>query len=146
MNYLNLELYGIDQNGNSKLFKLQDFIGNNVVLYFYPQDDTPVCTQEALDFQEFLDTFPKSTVIIGVSADSTESHLEFQNKHKLNFILLADPKNELKNEFENTNKYITNLHRGTFVLDKTGKIVKFWDKVDIDGHVKEVAEFVKTLQ
>lgn len=146
MNYLNIELCGIDKDGNSKVFKLQDFAGSNVVLYFYPQDDTPVCTREALDFQEFSTVFHKSTVIIGVSADSIESHLEFQNKHKLNFILLSDKKNKLKNEFENTNKYITNLHRGTFVLDKTGKIVKFWDKVDINGHVKEVAEFVKTLQ
>ncbi len=143
MHYLDIELDGINENGKITKYKLSNFLGKNVIIYFYPHDDTPVCTQEAYDFQNSLDELSKYAVIIGVSADDTASHIEFQTKHKLNFILLSDTENKLKNAFEAHNKFITNLHRGTFILNEKGEIIKYWDKVDVEGHIEEVKQFIK---
>ena len=88
MHYLEINLQGIDENGNQKEYKLADFKGNNVILYFYPQDDTPVCTKEAEDFRDEMNELKKYAIVVGVSADDIDSHIDFQNKHKLNFIML----------------------------------------------------------
>lgn len=143
MHYLNIELKGIDNNGNEKNYKLADFSGKNIILYFYPEDDTPVCTKEAQDFRDSMEKLSKYAQIIGVSHNNIQEHTEFQKKHNLNFILLSDIDNELKKSFEDHDKFINNMHRSTFILDKNGNIVKFWDKVDVDGHIDEICEYFK---
>ncbi len=143
MHYLNIELNGIDENGEEKKYKLSDFQGRNIIIYFYPQDDTPVCTQQAHDFRDSFEELSKKAVIIGVSKDDIKSHKEFRNRHNLNFIMLSDRENKLKSAFQEHSKYITNLHRGTFILNKTGEIIKYWDKVDADEHIEEIKDFIK---
>ncbi len=143
MNYLNIELSGIDEKGGEKKYKLTDFSGKNVIIYFYPQDDTPVCTRQAHEFKDAMEELSRYAVIIGVSRDDIKSHKEFKDKYGLNFILLSDIKNKLKSAFQDHNKYIINLHRGTFILNKKGRIIKFWDKVDVDGHIDEIKDFIK---
>ncbi len=143
MHYLDIELNGIDEQGNERKYKLEDFLGNNIILYFYPEDDTPVCTQEAHDFRDAMDNLKKYAQVIGVSKNNTEEHKDFQKKHNLNYILLSDTENKLKQAFEDHDKYITNMHRATFIINEKGDIVKFWDKVDVDGHIDEIYEYFK---
>lgn len=145
MKHLNLKLKGLNSNGQVETFKLSYFKGTNLIVYFYPQDDTPICTQEANDFNEKIKEIEKYATVIGVSSNDINDHLEFKNKYQLNFILLSDTENKLKKEFEKHNKYTKYLHRATFILDKNGNIIKYWVKVDIDGHVEEVLEYLKTL-
>jgi len=146
MKYLDIELEGISTEEETKKYKLKDFAGQNVIIYFYPEDDTPVCTLEAHDFNNSLDNLQKFGSVIGVSKNSIESHKEFKSRHNLHFILLSDPENKLKDAFENQEKYIINLHRGTFILNKKGEIIKYWDKVDVEGHVKEIENFILSLE
>ncbi len=141
MHYLDIELEGINEKGEKKNYKLADFKGENVILYFYPEDDTPVCTEEAHRFRDAMDKLKEYANVIGVSANEIKDHLEFQAKHKLNFILLSDKLNKLKEAFKDHNKDINNIQRTTFILDKDGNIVKTWEKVDVDGHVEEITEY-----
>ena len=143
MHYLNIELNGIDENCNEKKYKLADFKGENIILYFYPKDDTPVCTQEANKFKEALFKLNKYARVIGVSADNIEEHKEFHKKHNLNFILLSDVDNELKKAFKEHKKYNSDVERTTFILDKNGEILNVWEKVDVDGHIEEIIDFLE---
>lgn len=143
MHYLDINLQGIDKEGNQKEYKLSDFKGNNIILYFYPQDDTPVCTQEAKDFRDEMNELKKHAIVIGVSSDDIDSHIDFQKKHKLNFIMLSDEFNDLKNALVEHSPTISNIHRATFILDKNGKIIKVWEKVDINDHIKDIKNFFK---
>ncbi|MBQ8887376.1 MAG: peroxiredoxin [Candidatus Gastranaerophilales bacterium] len=145
MNHLDIELQGIDKEGKIKTYKLNNFKGNNLIVYFYPQDDTPVCTQEANDFKEALNELEKYVTIIGVSSNNLEDHIEFHNKHNLNFILFSDTENKLKHAFEEHDKYTQNIHRATFILDQNGNIIKYWVKVDIDGHIAKISEYLKNI-
>ena len=87
-----------------------------------------------------MEKLKKYAKIIGVSANEIKDHLEFKMKHNLNFILLSDKLNELKNAFkEHSNN--TPIQRTTFILDKEGNIVKVWEKVDIDNHIEEITEY-----
>lgn len=143
MHYLDIELNGIDSTGNEHKYKLSDFSEEKIILYFYPEDDTPVCTREAHEFRDAMDILKNYAKVIGVSKNNIEEHKEFQKKHDLNYILLSDTENKLKKAFEDHNKYITNMHRSTFIIDKDGHIAKFWDKVDVDGHINEIFEYFK---
>lgn len=145
MHYLDIELKGLDENGKEKKFKLADFKGNNVVLYFYPQDDTPVCTKEAQYFRDGIEKLKELATVVGVSENDINDHIEFRNKHNLNFIMLSDIDNELKKAFQKHNKYTPNIHRTTFVINKDGGIIKYWDKVDVDEHMNEIFEFFSSL-
>ena len=145
MNYLDIELQGINKNSEIKTYKLNNFKGNNLIVYFYPQDDTPVCTQEANDFNNSIKELERYATVIGISSNDIDDHIEFKNKHQLNFILLSDTENKLKKAFEEHDKYTQNLHRATFILNKNGEIIKYWTKVDIDGHIEEVLNFFKNL-
>ena len=80
-----------------------------------------------------------------MSTNDIDDHIEFHNKYNLNFILLSDTENKLKKAFEEHDKYTKNLHRATFILDKNGNIIKYWAKVDIEGHIEEVLYFFKNL-
>ncbi len=142
--YLDIETEGIDKDGNNKKYKLADFKNGYTIIYFYPKDDTPVCTQEAYEFKEAMDKLNKYAAVIGVSSDSIEEHKEFKEKHKLNFIILSDKFNKLKKAFAEQIKPASELHRTTIILDKDGNIIKCWEKVDIDGHIKEILDFFET--
>ncbi len=126
-----------------KKHTLSQYKGKKVILYFYPKDDTPGCTKEACNFRDSFVLF-KNAVIIGISADSTESHKKFAHKYKLPFILLSDPKKEVikkygvlkeKSMFGNT---FLGIVRSTFIIDEAGKIKKVYGKVEVDGHDKDV--------
>ncbi len=141
MEYNNIELNGIDKNRKEHIYKLSDFTGNNLIVYFYPQDDTPVCTQEAYDFRDFVNKIQSDALIIGVSSNSIEDHIEFHTKHNLNFILLSDNENKLKKAFENITNSI--IKRSTFILNKSGEIVKKIIKVDVESQIEELKEHLK---
>lgn len=143
MHYLDIELEGIDKHGNKKNYKLSDFKGKNVILYFYPQDGTPVCTEEAHRFRDAMNELEKYAEVIGVSEDDTDSHIEFQKLHKLNFTMLSDKLNKLKNAFQDHTENTPIIHRATFILDKDGKIIKSWEKVDIENQIYDIKTFFK---
>jgi len=132
---------------------LSDYAGKkNVVLYFYPKDDTPGCTIEANDFTRLAEEFSKyDTVVIGVSKDSCESHVEFINKFGLKIDLLADTSGELCESYgvwrerEKNGVKSMAILRSTFIIDKKGTLVDVAYGVTPDGHAQEVLEKVKSL-
>lgn len=137
------ELVGDDD----KTHRLADFRGRCVVLYFYPKDDTPGCTQEACDFRDHLPAFG-SAVILGVSPDSVASHKKFKQKYALPFTLLADPGAEVAQRygaFGEKNLYgkkSVGIIRSTFVIDATGRLSAVYGKVSVKGHVEKVQAVV----
>jgi peroxiredoxin Q/BCP len=131
-------------NGGRQV-SLSDFKGKNVVLYFYPRDNTPGCTKEACAFRdEFDELREKGVVVLGVSADSVKSHDKFVQKYKLPFTLLADEGKEVAQAYgawgENTFMGIkyTGMRRVTFLIGPDGKIRKVWPRVKPADHAKEV--------
>ena len=130
---------------------LKDFIGKNVVLYFYPKDNTPGCTTEACEFSANYDQFIKNdTVIIGVSPDSVKSHAGFIAKQNLKHILLSDEDKEISKLYgvwqvkKNYGKEYLGIVRSTFVIGKDGKIVKIYKSVKTKDHAAKVlADLVK---
>ena len=140
-------------NQNNQLVILSDFAGKkNVVLYFYPKDDTPGCTIEANDFTKLAEEFSKyDTVVIGVSKDSCESHVDFINKYGLKVELLADTDGDLCESYgvwrereKNGVKSMAVL-RSTFIIDKKGALADVSYGVNHEGHALEVLEKVKSL-
>ncbi len=135
---------------NGETISLKDFGEKNIVLYFYPKDNTPGCTNEALDFKQYLAEFAKlNTVIIGISPDSLASHEKFISKHALPFVLLSDEKKQVAELFDvyklkkNYGKEYLGIVRSTFLIDKNGILVKEWRNVKVKGHVEEVLNFLK---
>ena len=135
---------------NEKTISLNDYKGKNVILYFYPKDDTPGCTAEACSFRDDFPKFKKvDAVILGVSPDSVESHKKFAKKYNLNFSLLADEDKEVIKKYDvwkeksmYGRKYM-GVERTTYIIDPEGKIKKIFRKVKVDGHNKEVMEALK---
>jgi len=135
---------------NEKTISLNDYKGKNVVLYFYPKDDTSGCTAEACSFRDDFPKFKKvDAVILGVSPDSVESHKKFAKKYNLNFSLLADEDKEVIKKYDvwkeksmYGRKYM-GVERTTYIIDPEGKIKKIFRKVKVDGHNKEVMEALK---
>ena len=124
---------------------LKDFIGKNVVLYFYPKDNTPGCTTEACEFSANYDQFIKNdTVIIGVSPDSVKSHVSFIAKQNLKHILLSDEDKEISKLYgvwqvkKNYGKEYLGIVRSTFVIGKDGKIAKIYKSVKAKDHAAKV--------
>jgi len=140
------------KNQDDKIISLDDYKGQNVVLYFYPEDDTPGCTKEACSFRDELPKFGKmNTIVLGVSPDSVKSHKKFIQKYHLPFDLLSDDEKETitaydvwkeKNMFGR--KYM-GVERTTFIIDGNRKIRKIFSKVRVDGHYDEVMEALKEL-
>lgn len=132
---------------------LKDYRGKqHVVLYFYPRDLTPGCTQEACSFRDLQEEFAEAgAVILGVSTDSLQSHNKFIAKHELTFPLLSDEDATVAQLYEvwkEKNMYgkkSMGMVRTTFVIDKEGVIRKIWPKVKVDEHADEVLEFIKGL-
>ena len=129
---------------------LSDLKGKKVVLYFYPKDDTPGCTTEACNFRDGLSEIKRQgAVVLGVSADSVESHKKFKKKFELNFPLLADPEKKMierygvwKEKSMYGKKYM-GIERTTFVIDEQGKISHIFPKVKVSEHYDEVLETLK---
>ena len=141
------------KNQLNQLVNLSDYAGKkNIVLYFYPKDDTPGCTIEANDFTRLAEEFSKyDTVVIGVSKDSCESHVDFINKYGLKVDLLADTSGELCESYgvwrerEKNGVKSMAILRSTFIIDKQGKLVDVAYGVTHEGHAQEVLEKVKSL-
>lgn len=134
-----------DQDG--KTVKLSDFKGQQVVLYFYPKDNTPGCTTEACEFRDEASALKKAgAVVLGVSMDSEASHQKFIQKHGLNFPLLVDADHAVAEKYgawgekKMYGKAFMGLIRSTFLIGGDGKLKKVWPKVKVEGHVKEVLE------
>jgi thioredoxin-dependent peroxiredoxin len=135
-----------------KTIRLKDLRGKQVVIYFYPKDSTPGCTQEGLDFKELHARFKRqNTVILGVSRDSLASHEKFKAKQGFPFDLLSDPDEELCRKFdvirEKTlyGRKFMGVERSTFLIDKDGKLREEWRKVKVKGHAAEVLESARML-
>ena len=137
-------------NQDGKNVSLSDFKGKWLVLYFYPKDDTPGCTIEAIDFTKFIGQFQKAgTVVVGVSPDSQKSHCKFQEKHTLKIQLLSDESKKMLEMYGTWGKkkfmgreYMGVL-RTTFLIDPKGKIAYIWENVKVNNHAQEVLERVK---
>lgn len=133
--------------------RLSQFQGKkNVILYFYPRDNTPGCTQEACDFRDHLAALNRGdAVVLGVSPDSVASHQKFADKFELPFPLLADEKHQVCEKYgvwvekKNYGKSYMGVQRATFLIDKRGKIAAVWPKVKVAGHVQEVAQKLAEL-
>ena len=126
--------------------------GKNVVLYFYPKDDTPGCTTEGCGFRDSNAAFRKAgAIVLGVSRDSLASHEKFKAKYEFPFDLLSDGDERLCRLFDvirEKNMYgkkVMGVERSTFLIDRTGVLRREWRKVKVDGHVDEVLEAVKAL-
>jgi peroxiredoxin Q/BCP len=140
-------------NDEYKDFALSSQLGKNVVLYFYPKDNTPGCTQQAIEFTELMEEFVSAnTVILGMSKDDAESHEHFKKAKCISFTLLSDTDATaledygvwvLKNMY---GKEYMGIERSTFIINKEGKIHKIWRKVKVKGHAREVLEEVKKMK
>lgn len=138
---------------NNKIINLSEFRNkNNVVLYFYPKDDTSGCTLEARQFTELADRFSElETVIIGVSKDSCDSHRAFIDKYGLNVTLLADTGGKICESYgvwqekEKNGEKKMGIVRSTFIINKDGMLQEVMYAVSADGHALEILEKVKQL-
>ncbi|MDQ2994325.1 MAG: peroxiredoxin [Pseudomonadota bacterium] len=132
--------------------KLADYAGQNIVLYFYPKDNTPGCTKESKDFRDSIAEFKKlNTVVFGVSRDPLASHAKFKEKHCMPFELISDHDEKLCRHFDVLKeknlfglKYV-GLVRSTFLIDAKGDVVKEWRKVKVIGHVADVLKAARTI-
>src|SRR5262245_63668705 len=132
-----------DQSGEEH--RLADYGGQPVVLYFYPKDDTPGCTQEACDFRDRLPRFKKSnTTVLGISVLDEKSKARFARKHDVNFPLLADADHAVAEKYgvwQEKSRYgrkYMGIARTTYLIDGSGKVVRRWDNVKVNGHADEV--------
>ena len=143
--------FSLPSTGGST-FRLTKERGKKLVLYFYPKDNTPGCTQQGSDFRDAYPEFRRSGVeIYGISRDSPRSHEGFKTKMKFPFELLSDEDEtvcklfgviKLKNMY---GKKVRGIERSTFVIDETGKLAREWRGVKVPGHVEEVLSFAKAL-
>lgn len=139
-----------DQDGN--VVSLSDFKGQPIVLYFYPKDMTPGCTQEACDFRDNFARLKKGkTIVLGISKDSKDLHKKFINKYELNFPLLADTEGKVCEDYgvwkEKSlygRKYM-GIERTTFIIGPDQKIKKVYSKVKVAGHVDQILEDLKEI-
>ena len=137
---------GKDQDGN--IVSLDQFRGKKVVLYFYPKDDTPGCTAEACSLRDKYDSLTKAGfTILGVSADSQQSHKDFIAKYNLPFTLIADVDKEIANKYgvwvekERDGQKVMGMARTTFIIDEKGVVVSKIDKVDTKNHAHQVMSY-----
>ena len=136
-----------DQNGN--LISLSSFRGQKVVVYFYPRDNTPGCTNQAIAFSKLAEEFKKrNVVILGVSRDSVASHVKFQEKHQLTITLLSDVERKVIEAYgvwqekKMYGKVSFGVVRTTFVIDEEGKIIKIYPKAKPNTNAQEVLDFL----
>ena len=132
-------------DAGGKTLALKELRGKKVILYFYPKDDTPGCTREACSFRDNIATIgKKGAVVIGISADSPESHKKFAAKYDLPFALASDAKKEVITQYGVWKKKslygrtFLGIERTTFVIDEEGVITNIFRKVKVDGHTEEL--------
>jgi peroxiredoxin Q/BCP len=131
---------------------LSSLFPRKVVLYFYPKDDTPGCTTEALDFTRLADEFASAgTVVVGVSKDSVAAHEKFCRKHGLGIILASDEAGDTAERYgvwvekSMYGRTYMGIERTTFLIDGTGRIARIWPKVKVNGHAEEVLDAARAL-
>lgn len=134
---------GIDQNGNS--IDSQTLLGKNLVIYFYPKDDTPGCTAQACSIRDGQEALLAAQIqVIGISADSVASHTKFVNKYELNFPLISDPEKSIIQQFgvwgpkKFMGRVYDGIHRMTFLFDQSGTLIKVIEKPNTKDHANEV--------
>jgi peroxiredoxin Q/BCP len=137
-------------NEKGEVVSLKSFLGQKLVLYFYPKDDTPGCTQESCDFRDSFSRLKKQGVcVVGVSRDSVKSHLKFKEKYGFLFSLLSDEDGKICEAYgvwKEKNLYgrkYMGIERTTFLIDEKGKITRVYPKVKVAGHVDEILEELK---
>jgi len=135
-----------------KRVSLEDLKGKYVVLYFYPKDDTPGCTLEAIDFNELLNEFNSlNTVVLGISRDGLKSHGKFKDKYNLKFNLGSDIDGQTCSKYSvwveksMFGKKYMGVNRATFLINPEGKIAHIWSKVSVEGHAREVLDKIRSL-
>ena len=143
--------FELPSTGN-KVFRFPNASGKNLVIYFYPKDDTPGCTTEGQDFRDAYKEFTQfGCDIVGISRDTVKSHEKFKTKMDFPSELLSDPDETVCNLFNVMKmknmygKQVRGIERSTFMFDATGELRREWRGVKIPGHVMEVLEFAKTL-
>ena len=137
---------------DNSIFELNKIKNKNIILYFYPKDDTPGCTIESKDFSKLNNLINKNnTIVLGISKDSIESHLKFKKKYKLKFNLLSDEKLLVIKKYgvwgkkNFLGKKYMGIIRTTFLINSKGKIHKIWSNVRVKDHAKEVFDEVKKI-
>jgi len=142
--------FELPATGNQR-FQLSAFADHPLVLYFYPRDDTPGCTDEGIQFRGLHPEFVRAKVaVFGVSRDTVASHEKFKKKMSFPFELLADPEEracavfdvmKMKNMY---GRQVRGIQRSTFVIDREGRIAREWRGVKVPGHAQEVLDYVRT--
>jgi peroxiredoxin Q/BCP len=137
---------------SGKFFKLSDYIGKKLIVYFYPKDNTPGCTNQGKDLRDLYEAFQASnTEIVGISRDSLKSHENFKAKFNFPFELLSDAEEKACTLFDVIKmkklygKEVRGIERSTFVIDEQGILIHEWRKVKVDGHAQQVLEFIQSL-
>mgnify|MGYP003592738634 FL=1 len=135
---------------NGEMITLSDYKGKKVVLYFYPKDSTPGCTQQACDFRDNFERLTtKDVIVLGVSRDSITKHQNFKKKNELPFLLLSDEKSDVCEKYGvwkekmNYGKKYFGIERSTFLIDEKGEVVKEWRKVKVKGHIDEILDQIE---
>ncbi|RMH80008.1 MAG: thioredoxin-dependent thiol peroxidase [Acidobacteria bacterium] len=138
-------LDGIDEEGKERQVCLGELLGSQLILYFYPKDDTPGCTQEACDFRDSLNLLKaKGIKVVGISPDSVPSHKKFREKYGLNFMLLSDPDKSVAKAYgaygkkKMYGKETEGIIRSTFLISPEGNILRSWLNVKATGHVASI--------
>jgi peroxiredoxin Q/BCP len=135
---------------NNTTFSISNFAGKNLIIYFYPKDSTPGCTNESIDFKDNYDVFQKlNTEIFGISRDSLKSHEKFKAKYSFPFELLSDADEiacdlfdviKMKNMY---GKKVRGIERSTFLINTEGKLINEWRGVKVNGHIQELIKFLQ---
>jgi peroxiredoxin Q/BCP len=143
--------FTVPRDGGGEV-SLDSLSGQAVVLYFYPKDDTPGCTKEAIAFTEHADAFgAANAVVLGVSKDTVAKHDKFRDKHGLKVALLSDENSDVCERYgvwKEKNMYgrtYMGIERTTVLIDASGTIARIWPKVKVAGHAEDVLEAVKAL-
>tara|TARA_Y100000590_G_scaffold220811_1_gene249891 strand:- start:546 stop:1013 length:468 start_codon:yes stop_codon:yes gene_type:complete len=137
---------------NGKIFELKKIKNKNIILYFYPKDDTPGCTLESRDFSKLNQIIDKkNTIVYGISKDNMQSHIKFKKKYKLKFDLLSDEKLSVIKKYgvwgmkSFLGKKFKGVIRSTFLINSKGKVHKIWSNVRVKDHAKSVVEEINNI-
>ncbi len=150
---VNSEVPNFSASCTNAEFKLSDHIGKNLVIYFYPKDNTPGCTTEGENFRDLYPEFKAANCeVFGVSRDSIKSHENFKAKLDLPFELISDPDEavctlfdvmKMKNMY---GKQVRGVERSTFVINKKGLLAQQWRGLKVPGHAQQVLDFVRSIE